>query len=394
MRRFFWFLIILIVSVWIGLKVAADPGYALFAYQHWTMEMPLWFAVISFIVVVLLLYGILRFFDSIDFSLYRLKNWIKWRRKYKSYSKTNRGLVELIEGHWRSAEYYLLEGVTQSDAPLINYLAAAKAAQEQGAFDRRDNFLRKAHQCSPHAEIAIGLTQAQLQLEQGQLEQALATLGHLQSIAPKHVVVIKLLEKVYIRLSDWNGLLKLLPSLRKAKIINDENLAKLEAHTYQELLRSVAHKPDALRNIHQVWVGMPKKVQKNPVVIYTYCDLIKSYPEMVSEAEELINKSMKKSWDKELAHLYGLLVTSEVNKQLTHAESWNKTYPHQAVLLLTLGRLCMRLQLWGKAKGYLEESLKLEPLAETYQEYGRLLEQMGDFQLALQQYRNGLMLRG
>ena len=123
MWKFFWFLIILIFSVWLGLKVSEDPGYAVFAYRHWSVEMPLWFAVVAFFVLLFLLYGVLRFFDGIDFTIYRLKNWLRWRQKYKSYSKTNRGLIELIEGHWRSAEYYLLEGVPQSDAPLV-YLAA------------------------------------------------------------------------------------------------------------------------------------------------------------------------------------------------------------------------------------------------------------------------------
>jgi HemY protein len=138
MWRFFWFLVLLILSVWLGLKISQDPGYALFTYRHWSMEMPLWFALVAFFIFLFLFYGILRFFDSIDFSIYRFKNWLRWRRKYKSYSKTNRGLIELIEGHWKSAEYCLMEGIEQSDAPLINYLAAAKAAQEQQAYDRRD----------------------------------------------------------------------------------------------------------------------------------------------------------------------------------------------------------------------------------------------------------------
>lgn len=391
MRRFLWLLIILFVSVWLGLKISQDPGYALFTYGHWTVEMPLWFAVIAVLIILIVLYGILRFFDNIDFSLYRLKNWLRWRRKYKSYNKTNRGLVELLEGRWRHAEHYLLEGVNQSDAPLINYLAAAKAAQEQGAFDRRDTYLRKAHHLAPQSEVAIGLTQAQLQYEQGQLEQALATLGHLRTLAPKNVAVIKLLEKVYVRLSDWAALLKLLPFLRKAKVITNDQLGRFEINTYHEMLRAAGQKSDVLNAVKQAWDVVPKKFHDQPELVGEYAKLMLPYPEMAPELEALINRVLKKTWDTELVRLYGLLQGVDYKKQLSHAESWYKQHGNQPTLLLTLGRLCMRCQLWGKARGYFETSLKLEANPETFAEYGKLLEQLGETNLAMQNYHDGLV---
>ena len=58
MWRFIFLVLILMVSVLVGLKIAEDPGYAIFAYKHWTMEMPLWFAVVSVILGLLLFYFI------------------------------------------------------------------------------------------------------------------------------------------------------------------------------------------------------------------------------------------------------------------------------------------------------------------------------------------------
>lgn len=392
MRRLFWILLVFILSVWIGLKIAKDPGYAIFGYQNWTVEMPLWFALLSFLIVILLLYLILRFFDSIDFSLYRLKNWRASRKKYKAYSKTNRGLIELIEGQWRNAELELSEGVSQSAAPLINYLAAAKAAHEQKAYDRRDTYLRKAHQLAPQADIAIGLTQAQLQFEQGQLEQAAATLEHLQRLAPKHPFVLKLLEKVYVRLSDWNGLIRILPSLKKAKLLTDEQLILFEENTYKEILRAAATKSLSLDSIQQAWKSIPSAMQKKPNIVYTYCKLSMPYSEASVEIEQIINKVIKKQWDTRLVYLYGILKTPDSKQQLAYAEAWLRQYGHQAVLLLTLGRLCARCHLWGKARSYFEDSLKLEANPETYMEYGKLLAELGELSQAAQNYRTGLEL--
>lgn len=392
MQRFVIGIIILCVSVWIGLLIAKDPGMALFTYNHWSVEMPLWFAVSCLILFVIIFYFFMRLLNGIDSSFYRWRNWRRWRKKNKAYSKTNRGLIELIEGQWRHAENDLLEGIEQSDAPLVNYLAAAKAAHERGAFDKRDAYLKRAHDLSPQADVAIGLTQAQLQFDQGQLEQSLATLSHVRNVVPLHPIMLKLLEKLYIRLADWKGLLKLLPSLRKAKIYTQIQLNQLETHVYIELLASVANKSGRLESFKEFWANVPRWLQKNPQLIARYAQQLVRFPNEAHVVEELINKVLKKTWDPELVKIYGLLITDDPKKQLSHAEKWLRMYPNQAVLLLTLGRLCVRCQLWGKARSYFEDSLKLESRLETYVEYGKLLEHLGDSSSALQNYREGLEL--
>ncbi len=389
MRRFIGLLLVLVISVWLGLYIAKDPGLAFFSYRQWSVEMPLWFALFSLIILLSLFYFIWYLLNGIDNFFYRWGNWLRWRRKTQSYSKTNHGLIELIEGHWKKAENYLKAGITQSDAPLINYLALAKAAHEQMAYDRQETYLRRAQAVTGHAEVAIGLTQAQFQINQGQLEQALATLNHVQTIAPRHALVLKLLERVYVHLGDWQNVLKLLPDLYKSKVITSEQLALLEQKTYAELLKSsTADFPEGLVSLRAVWDSMPRKLQNDPQLLGCYAQQLLSYPNETAEVVELLNKSLKKSWNPDLIKLYGLLNTIDPIKQLAQAERWLTRYPNQALLLLTLGRLSVRCQLWGKARSYFEESLALEESAVTYLEYGKLLDQLGETSTA---YRDGLV---
>ncbi len=390
MVRFIFILIIFVTSVWLGLHIAEDPGFALFSYHQWSMEMPLWFAVLSLLILFYVGYLILRVFNSVDFSLYRWKNWLSLRRRYKSFSKTNRGLLELIEGQWKNAENYLLAGIQKTDSPLINLLAAAKAAHEQGAYERRDTYLRQAHDFDPHADIAIGLTQAQLQFNQGQLEQALATLRHLRTIAPKHPVVLKLLERVYVRLGDWQELLSLLPDLRKAKLITADESLNFEKKIYLELLHAMDNKNES--DTRSVWDKIPKKLKSDPALVACYSRQLLSYSDAVDELDKLLQKTIKNAWDPELVRLYGLLVTEKSSKQLAAAEKWVGLYPQQPVLFLTLGHLAKRSQLWGKAKTYYETSLKLGVYPETYAALGDLLERMNDPEAAAQSYHDGLLL--
>jgi HemY protein len=105
----------------------------------------------------------------------------------------------------------------------------------------------------------------------------------------------------------------------------------------------------------------------------------------------LIRDALKRTWDDDLARYYGLAISSDVAKQLATAETWLKSQSHNPSLLLSLGRLSILNQLWGKARSYLESSLDLAPSAETYRELGRLLDLRGEEVLANECYRKGLL---
>jgi hypothetical protein len=68
--------------------------------------------------------------------------------------------------------------------------------------------------------------------------------------------------------------------------------------------------------------------------------------------------ALKRKYDSHLARLYGLVRGSDPARQLQTAEGWLKEHPADPSLLLTLGRLCLQNSLWGKARDYLESSLR------------------------------------
>jgi HemY protein len=386
MKTLFMILVVLIVSIFIGIKIAEDPGLMMLSYGHWTIEMPLWFAAISALLLFFVGYLLLQLFNDIDFSVYRFRQWLQWRRKNKSFSKTNRGLVELLEGDWQNAEYYLQAGVHQSDSPLVSYLASAKAAHELQTFDKRDAYLRKAYEAMPHAELAIGLVQAQFQVDGGQNEQALVTLKRLRSLAPKHRFVLMLLEKIYIRLGDWRELLELLPTLKKMRVITTDQYPFFEANIYQQLI--IDAKQTDVNTLQILWRNLPKKLQLQPLILKSYIyRLRKEGVQLGDDLASLVAKSLKTEWNLELIKCYGLVTSSDPVAQLTKAESFLSDHSDVAELFLTLGRLSERCQLWGKAKDYFKISLKLRPTTETYCEYGKLLESLNEFDLANKNYR-------
>jgi len=104
----------------------------------------------------------------------------------------------------------------------------------------------------------------------------------------------------------------------------------------------------------------------------------------------VLRRALKSTWAPALVAAYGRLETSNSSAQLAHAEKWLNDRPEDAELLLACGRLCLKNQLWGKARSYLETSLAIRPNPETWQIYGELLVQLGESGAASEAFRQGL----
>ena len=76
-----------------------------------------------------------------------------------------------------------------------------------------------------------------------------------------------------------------------------------------------------------------------------------------------------------------------MRSRLAKAEDWLTRNPRDPQLLLTLGRLCVQSQLWGKAESYLEASLAIEPGWEAHVELAHLAERINRTDDANRHYR-------
>jgi HemY protein len=396
MRRLIVFLLFLIGSVFVGIQLVKHQGYVLVVLEPWLLQMPIWFAFIGGIIFLMLFYLVINSIDYLKFIFYRLKNWFRFRQVSRSYNKTQHGLSLLIEGNWKKAERLLIAGVNQSVDPLLNYLGAAKAAHEQSAYEKRDQYIQDAYRLVPDAALAIGLTQADLEFKQKHYEHALATLNHLRESKPYQPRVLKLLEKVYVHLGDWQHLLDLLPSLKKAKLIKPDQKLQFEKNLYVQLFNSNTAK--SREDVRQLWNRAPRDVRKNPDAICAYVKQLIRFnigsvydTETFKEVESLIRQSLKTEWHPLLVEIYGNMPFTEVNRQFVIAGAWLKIHGDQQILLYVLGRWCMQAKLWGKAKDYFEKCLSLGAYPKASLEYGRLLELLGESDAALRQYRDGLV---
>lgn len=378
------------LGAWAVWALGGENSYALLVYKDWQLENNL------LILFILIFLSYLAIWAGIKFlrMLWKMPDSIdaySFKRRHDSATKhLNQGLIDLIECRWESAEKHLLKDVDYSETPLLNYLGAARAASQLNKFDSRDQYLKAAHSNAEDADVAILLTQADLQLNHRQTEQALATLSRLREIAPRHGYVLKLLSRLHHQLREWDKLAEILPALRKSNVLTQEQLDSLEVDTYKGLLEQAA-KNQVETTLSDAWNSLPKVLRKDSRLNTVYISAVISKGEY-KEAEHLLRAALNKHWDENLIALYGQLQLEDSNTLLAQCENWQHKQPNSPGLLLALARLSRNERLWGNAEEHYRRCIEVAPSVNAYSELADMLEGLGQEQRAAELYKAGIKL--
>ncbi|MCK7548987.1 heme biosynthesis HemY N-terminal domain-containing protein [Marinobacter koreensis] len=391
-------LLALLIGTGLALGLQYDLGYIRISLGHYLVETNFWVGLGLFIALVGLAVVGINLLRRFRRGTGLVATWLARSNERRARRRTTQGLLALAEGNWPRARKLLTSAASRADTPLINYLAAAQASFESGDHEAVDDLLRKAFESTPGSDLAVGITQAQLQLAGNRLEQALATLIRLRKQSPNHPFVLKLLKNTYFRLEDWRELAKLLPELKKRNVIPEDELHELEREAWHNLLEQAAEEcrrqrkdnPDAsLEPLTRLWDELPGFLRRDEHTIRDYARLLAGLGDE-GQAETLLRKVLRNHWSDELINLYGRIEGHKPDEQLLLAEQWLKDRPNNAELLLALGRLSLRNELWGKAREYFETSLRLRRSRETLAELSRLNAHMGDEEASIKLLMQGL----
>lgn len=377
--------VVLFASAFGAHFLLADPGYVVINFRGYVIEMSVpvlaGFA-FAFVLAVWLIHKLI-------VAPRRLGEAAGRYRSARSGQKLTKGMIAVAEGNFSRGEKMLGRAASTSDSPLFNYLQAARAAHLQGRDDRRDEWLRLAYEEIPEAANAILLTQAEFQIDRGENEQALATLRRLEEDSKNHSHALALMGRLYYKLKDWASLADLLPRLRKNTQVKPETLDKWTIRVHQQALDTAAD----VEVLDQTWKGIARKLRSDMTLLNAYYQgLIRAG--LHDRAEKELAAALRAEWRGPLVRLFGLIEATDTTKQLKRAEGWLKNHGEDPDLLLAAARLCLRNELWGKARSYLETVIGMRPTPEAYQEYGNLLTQMGEADAAADAYKDGLGMVG
>ena len=379
MRRLLTFLVLaVVIGGAVGTLMARDPGYVLITYAGMSFETSLWFALLALLVGYFLLRLIIGIWVRLVRSGTGVANWQQNRRTRTASARTIRGLLLAGEGDWVGARKALLTTVDDAETPLINYVAAARAANELGDADARDALLQQAGESMPDASLAVALTQAEMQLAMGQYSGARGTLLKAKESAPNHVRVLRLLTQCHEQLEDWPALVALAPELRKRAVFTVDALrASLRRWWIGYFEQPRADAADVSQQLIMQWNNVDKDLRGDPELIAAYVRALMNTG-AGDAAEPTLNKALRQDWNEDLTALYGRVRTTAPDRQLATAETWLKQHPNEATLLLALGRIALASNDSPKAREYFEASLKQQATAEICGELGRLCLALGE----------------
>lgn len=399
MKRAYVILFVLVViAALIGVAISRHAGYVLISYDAFRYESSIW-AALALLVAVLFILWLLRMLIALLTTSGGVVNpWSRRNRSRRVQNAIEQGQMDLAEGRWASAQRNLHRAAEAERQPLLYYLGAARAANEQGRYEDSDNLLERALDRQPHAELAIALSHAQLQVDRGDLDGALVTLQAMQERHPHNPQVLRQLQRLYRERGEWAELIRLMPELRKDKVLPAQELAELERRAWGENLSLAAYRVSdsdtvgtGLPSLEKAWHQLTSAQRQEPALVLAYAEQLRRLGADV-QAEEVLRTAMKREYNTHLARLYGLVRGADPGKQLQTAEGWLKNHTDDAGLLLTLGRLCLQSSLWGKARDYLESSLRLQRNPEACAELARLLAQLGETDRSNQLFQEGLGL--
>ncbi|APC16956.1 heme biosynthesis protein HemY [Pseudomonas frederiksbergensis] len=396
MKRLYVIVFLLIAAAGVlGLAIAQHSGYVLIAYKTFRYESSLWATLALVAVIWLVLWGIRMLIELVATSSGVVNPWSSRNHSRRVQVAIEHGQLDLAEGRWASAQRHLSRAAEAEHQPLLYYLGAARAANEQGHYDESDSLLERALERQPQAELAIALSHAQLQTDRGDTDGALTTLQAMHERHPHSVQVLRQLQRLLAQRGDWSAVIRLLPELRKDKALPASELAELERRAWGENLTLAARREEdgavGLQALNRAWQQLTSAQRQEPQLVLAYAEQLRQLGAEV-EAEEVLRGALKRKYDSHLARLYGLLRGSDPTRQLHTAEGWLKDHPGDPSLLLTLGRLCLQGSLWGKARDYLESSLQVQRNPEACAELARLLAQLGDTERSNQLFQEGLGL--
>lgn len=191
---------------------------------------------------------------------------------------------------------------------------------------------------------------------------------------------------------DWHTLLTLLPALYQAGVISLEKKQWLEQECHIKLFMQHVHQKHVTHEqLITSWDSLPKSVRYEPRVMADYVTALLKFDDH-DHALQYAKIALKEKWAPDMVTLYSLIRSSNLNKQIKQAESWLDEHPEDPDLLLTLGKLCIQNQLWGKAEDYLHQSLAIRSSQDMLMTLAQFHERRGQADVAQDYYKKAALL--
>ena len=314
-------------------------------------------------------------------SAYRLR-----RAEVGSHRALREALQALLEGRFVRAERAARAAQAAPESAGLAALLGARAAHRLQEHERRDAWLASAED-DEKLDMARLATSAELWSEAHQSDRALGALERLRAGGARHIHAQRIALGAYVQQGDWERVLRLARTLEKRGAINATLAGRTKALAYRAQLQELRHDPAALE---AAWNKIPTEDQRDTELALEAGALL-NLAGRGRAAAQALEASLEREWDERLLDEYARAQVTPARERIERVEQWLRERPRDPALLRCLGLICVREQLWGKARQYLSESLRERTHPATLLALARLEETLGNEGEALRHYREAAL---
>ena len=384
MRTLAWVIVIAALAVGLTLAAALNAGTVLLVLPPYRAEISLNFFVLLLVAGFVAGYAVVRAASALLRLPRQVREYRAARRREKARRSFLEALQEYFAGRYRRAEQAAAAAGDLPEFPGLAALLAARATHKLRDYERRDAYLAEAAAASPDSPARI-VTVAEQLVEGRHHEEALELLRRLPR---RHTAALRLELRAQQQARGWEQVLALTEELRKRGVYDATQAEQLRRHALVEHVRRSA---DDARALEEAWNKVPSSERTERRVALAAARGFVALG-ACGQAHRIIEQALAADWESELVRLYAECDGGDTLQRIERAEEWLTRHPADAVLLLTLGRLCAGQGLWGKAQSYLEASLAIEPTHSAHLALARLQESLGNAEAARRHDREGLKL--
>ena len=389
MKTVIWVVILFAIAV--GLALLGAQYHGLVIIKAGTIELRT--SLNFFILCTLALVTALYFLERLFFGMLRIPGRIRLHRLNRSRQALHQSALSFLEGRFQKsldqAQKALKWENDDKNKALALTLTSLSAAQT-GNTEEQDKALLQMKQLPHKLQLARLLMEAEQQIKAGQLDSARSLLDEAYALAPNLPETMKLDLKLSASQRQPDKVLGLLTKLGKANAIVETQAIDYRLEAYREQLaylntekeiRKWTKSIDPVLLEHQLAENVAWKLQQLGANVAAVDWVCQYYP---------------KNHDKGLLSILDNSVLALDNsaqlKILEQGENWLKSYPNDAHLLLSLGKIAYANKLWGKAQSYLEASIAIEPSFNAYFTLTELFNETDKKELAREQGQKALAL--
>jgi HemY protein len=389
-------LLLALLAAVVALILQINAGNVAFLVFPYRIDVSLNLFIVASMVLLAVVYWVARAIQKVvDFP-----EQVRLYRARREQTGGQQALIEavrsLLEGRFARAEKAARAAQSSDSTAGVAALIGARAAHRMQEYERRDEWLHRA-EGDTATQTARLVTSAEMWTEQRENDSALDAIARLQGAGARHIHATRIALNANLQSGRWNDALKAVRLLEKRNALHLVLARKLKHAIYRELMLAQRHDPAGLESS---WRHLPQAEREIPEVALEGARLLNTAGRG-HLAAEIIETALGRSpaaWDdmaERLLDEYARAQAFPARSQLERAEAWLAQAPPRgpirAALLRTAGMICLREQLWGKSKGYLQDSLAEARHPSTFLALARLAETVGDDAEAAQHYREAAL---